>query len=205
MEVENKNSPNSAVDFYYVSGLTSVLYDHDHELIRESLESLIPIIDSSWSEISECLPQIVYLSKDQSFPYRSLAAYVASKCFFNLHQYKESFYAALDSGEYFDYKQRNEYTETMIITCLDIYTEYIKTRGQNSEPLDSRIQEIVNYIFETSSSKDEYMNIIGTAIECRDLTICKVHSSLVLLFLGPSPLSQRPPLAVLCGGCHSGH
>ena len=33
MEVENKNSPNSAVDFYYVSGLTSVLYDHDHELI----------------------------------------------------------------------------------------------------------------------------------------------------------------------------
>ena len=49
------------------------------------------------------------------------------------------------------------------------------------------------------------MNIIGTAIECRDLTICKVLSSLVLLFLGPSPLSQRSPLAVLCGGCHSGH
>ena len=102
---------------------------------------------------------------------RQLAALVASKVYYHLGSYEDSLNFALGAEALFDVTQMSsQYVETIIAKCIDSYTA---KRQKEEENIDSRLEEIVNRMFERCFAHGQYRQALGIAIETRRLDIFK--------------------------------
>ena len=115
------------------------------------------------------------LSEDASFPAQSLAAFIASKCFFHLQAYDDSLRLALCAGEYLDISAKNEYIETILAKCIDEYKalriEAEAADGADAEPrqIDARMEVIIEQMFQRCYNDSCFEQAIGVALDTRRL------------------------------------
>ncbi|RHY32693.1 hypothetical protein DYB32_002344, partial [Aphanomyces invadans] len=139
-----------------------------------ALQKLHEVVDHFWAEIADAVPLIESLSEEAAFSHRELAASVASKCFFHLEEYQDALRLALGAGKYFDVNVHSQYTETIIATCIDEYIA-IRTNGED-KTVDSRMQAIVEQMFDRCYASGTFKQALGVALESRRLD--KVEESI---------------------------
>uniref|UniRef100_A0A023GMA3 26S proteasome non-ATPase regulatory subunit 1 n=1 Tax=Amblyomma triste TaxID=251400 RepID=A0A023GMA3_AMBTT len=148
------------------AGIISLLEENQTELKVFALKKLDDIVDEFWAEISEAIEKIEVLYEDNGFPERHLAALVASKVYYHLGSFEDSLTYALGANDLFDVTASSEYVQTIISKSID---HYIKLRKQSevSEPVDERLEAIVNRMFQRCFDDKQYRQAVGIALETR--------------------------------------
>ena len=88
---------------------------------------------------------------DDAFPEKQLAAYIASKVFYNLSEHDEALRLAFEAGDRFDIMADTLYTETLVHKCIDLYIQKRQAIVDNKDAsvtIDPRMEKIVNDKFE---------------------------------------------------------
>ena len=155
------------------SGIISLLDDSLAEMKIFALDRLNSVVDEIWAEISEVVPKIEVLYEDEAFPHRQLAALVASKVDYHLGSFEDSLTYALGAGPLFNVNTTSEYVDTIISKSIDHYT---KLRVANlttdaSTPIDPRLEDIVNRMFQRCFVDGQFKQAIGIALETRRMDI----------------------------------
>ncbi|XP_071497720.1 26S proteasome non-ATPase regulatory subunit 1-like [Diadema antillarum] len=151
-------------------GVISLLDEPDIKLQSFALERLNQLVDDFWAEIADTVEKIEMLYEDESFPQRQLAALVASKVYYHLGAFEESLTYALGAGSLFDVNATGEYEETTISKCIDFYTKlrvHNHDHADDEKAIDSRLEEIVNRMFQRCFEQQLYKQAIGIALETR--------------------------------------
>lgn len=146
------------------AGIISLLEENQTELKVFALKKLDNIVDEFWAEISEAIEKIEVLYEDNAFPERQLAALVASKVYYHLGSFEDSLSYALGANDLFDVTASSEYVQTIISKSID---HYIKLRKQPEviEPVDERLEAIVNRMFQRCFDDKQYRQAVGIALE----------------------------------------
>lgn len=154
------------------AGIISLLDEPTYELRVFALKKLDVIVDEFWPEISESIEKIEMLYDDQLFTHHQLAALVASKVYYHLGSFLDSFTYALRAGDLFDVNARNEYVDTTIAKCIDFYIQKRKASYPDfSKPIDSKLVAIVNRMFQRCLVDGQYRQVLGLALETRRMDI----------------------------------
>lgn len=187
------------VQLVSVAGLIGYLDEFDQTIRSYALKKLDSLVDEYWAEIADSVSKIEELYEDESFPDRKLAALVASKVFYHLGEFEESMNFALGAGELFDISAKSEYVQTIIEKCVDKYihvnsvnaaiqdsaadpnsailekskktTLGTESPQKQAEKLDSRLQDVVEKMFNKCYEAEDYRPAIGIAIEARRLDV----------------------------------
>lgn len=156
------------------AGVLSLLDETEPQLKVFALEKLNKIVDVFWAEISEAIDKIEVLHEDSAFKHRELAALVASKVYYHLGAFEESLTYALGAGNLFNVNDTSEYVETTIAKCIDHYTKLRvcnAEEGDEQKPIDSRLEAIVNRMFQRCFDDKQYKQAVGIALETRRIDI----------------------------------
>jgi len=144
------------------------------QLTQFALKKLDMVVDEFWAEISDSIQtiEVVYENVDKIYPaeVRELAALVASKVYYHLGSYEDSLTYALGAGRLFDVTSTNQYVETIIAKCIDQYTAK-RNEKEGGERIDSRLEAIVNRMFDRCFEHAQYRQALGIAIETKRIDI----------------------------------
>ena len=121
------------------------------------------VVESFWHEIDDHLPRLETLYEDTAFSDRKLAALVASKVHFYLSSYDLAMTYALGAEELFDITEKSSYVQKIIDTCIDTYV----TQRVSGDKIDTRMEGIVDRMFEKCFVDKQFKQAIGIAIEAR--------------------------------------
>jgi len=140
------------------------------QLTQFALRKLDLIVDEFWAEISDSIQTIEVVYEDKMYPneIRQLAALVASKVYYHLGSYEDSLSYALGAGPLFDVTHGSQYVETIIAKCIDSYTA---RRNEEGSTIDSRLEAIVNRMFDRCFQHGQYRQALGIAIETKRLDV----------------------------------
>lgn len=160
------------------AGVLALLQEPDSIFKQHALKALIPLVPQFWAEISEHIAVIEALYETDEFPKpaRDAAALLASKVYYFLGEYDEALSFALGAGSAFQAETRKlgseEYVETIISKAIDKYIE-VRTEEQSGSKakVDSRLQAIIESIFNRCIAEGEYKQAIGIALESRRLDV----------------------------------
>ncbi|WAR27897.1 PSMD1-like protein, partial [Mya arenaria] len=140
------------------AGVLSLLDETEPQLKVFALEKLNKIVDIFWAEISESIDKIEVLYEETAFKQRELAALVASKVYYHLGSFADSLTYALGAAK-----------------CIDHYTKLRVANAESSEedqkPIDSRLESIVNRMFQRCFDDKQYKQAVGIALETRRIDI----------------------------------
>ncbi|KAJ8929738.1 hypothetical protein NQ314_017553 [Rhamnusium bicolor] len=120
------------------------------------------------------LKKIEILHEDKVFQQHQLAALVASKVYYHLGAFEDSLTYALGAGDLFDVNARTEYVETTLAKCIDYYTQQRIALAEgitDTKPIDSRLEAIVNRMFQRCLDDGQYRQAMGLALETRRMDI----------------------------------
>ncbi|KAJ2646999.1 proteasome regulatory particle base subunit [Coemansia sp. RSA 1250] len=151
------------------TGLISLLDESERELQFYGLSQLNAVADRFWAEISDAISRIEILYEDESFPHRELAALLASKIYFYLGEFDDALNFALGAGKLFDLDDTSAYVQTVVNHAIDTYIA--RRSAEDSQDIDSRLEAIVERMFERCFEMNEYVQVIGIAIETRRLDV----------------------------------
>ncbi|XP_072383530.1 26S proteasome non-ATPase regulatory subunit 1 [Diabrotica undecimpunctata] len=156
------------------AGIISLLDEPRPELKVFALKKLDSIVGEFWPEISEAIEKIEILHEDKVFQQHQLAALVASKVYYHLGAFEDSLTYALGAGDLFDVNARSEYVETILAKCIDFYTQQriaVAEGLADAKPIDSRLEAIVNRMFQRCLDDGQYRQAMGLALETRRMDI----------------------------------
>lgn len=121
---------------YATAGILALLSEDDPTLIHYALQQLnTNLVNSFWTEISDYLSSIEVIyenTSDYPLETRQLAALLASKVYYHLDSLDDALAFALSAGNLFNVDSSSgeespngdqEYTETIVATCIDRYVE----------------------------------------------------------------------------------
>ncbi|KAG0099850.1 proteasome regulatory particle base subunit [Podila epicladia] len=160
------------------AGVIALLDEHDDDLKVYALQKLNGIVDQFWAEISDAVSKIEIMYEDAGFKDRQLAALVASKVYYHLGEFDDSLNFALGAGNLINLSQKSEYIDTIVSKCID---KYIALRNQehedpqNVEPMDPRLKDVVEKMFDRCYQDGEYKQAVGIALESRRMDVVE-HS-----------------------------
>ncbi|CDH53515.1 probable rpn2-26s proteasome regulatory subunit [Lichtheimia corymbifera JMRC:FSU:9682] len=155
------------------SGILSLLDEPQPDLQVYALQNLNNLVNEFWAEISDSVAKIEILYEDPQFSQRELAALVASKVYYHLGELDDSVTFALGAGKFFDLTEKSEYVDTIISKCIDKYIEQRTRQPENEAEIDSRLQDVVERMFQRCIDDKEYEQGIGIALEARRLDVVK--------------------------------
>ncbi|KAF4623012.1 hypothetical protein D9613_001708 [Agrocybe pediades] len=160
------------------AGVLALLQEPDPIFKQHALKALNPLVPQFWAEISEHIASIeaLYESDELPKPARDAAALVASKVYYFLGEYDEALSFALGSGNAFQAEARvpgsEEYVETIVSKAIDRYVQARSDEQSGSkEKIDSRLQTMIEGIFNRCISEGEFKQAIGIALESHRLDI----------------------------------
>ncbi|KAG0327315.1 proteasome regulatory particle base subunit [Dissophora globulifera] len=160
------------------AGVIALLDEQDDDLKVYALQKLNGLVDQFWAEISDAVSKIEIMYEDAEFKDRQLAALVASKVYYHLGEFEDSLNFALGAGSLFDLSLKSEYVDTIVSKCID---KYISLRVQeqqepsNAEPMDPRLKDVVEKMFDRCYQDSEYKQAVGIALEAHRLDVVQ-HS-----------------------------
>ena len=159
-----------------LGGILALLDDNAPELQSYALRKLngpsgykdvgsrsMLVVESFWHEIDDHLPRLETLYEDTGFSDRKLAALVASKVHFYLSSYDLAMTYALGAEELFDITEKSSYVQKIIDTCIDTYI----AQRVSGDKIDTRMEGIVDRMFEKCFVDKQFKQAIGIAIEAR--------------------------------------
>lgn len=116
------------------------------------------------------------LYENEQFKDRQLAALVASKVYYHLGSFDNALQYALGADKFFNVDESTEYVETIISKCIDHYTKlqvenFQVTNQSELIPIDHRLENIVNRMFQRCLDDKKFKQAIGLAIETRRLDV----------------------------------
>lgn len=152
------------------AGIISLLDEKRPEIKVFALQKLDTIVDEFWPEISDAIEKIEILYEDKGFAQHELAGLVASKVYYHLGSFEDSLTYALGAGSLFDVNAHTEYVETIIAKCIDYYIQQriaLADGGPAAKPIDSRLEAIVNRMFQRCLDDGQYRQALGLALETR--------------------------------------
>ncbi len=133
------------------------------------------IVDFHWAEVADHIEDIEQLYEDEKFSSRALAALVASKVHYHLEQYSESLTYALGAGTLFTDQIHSGKASQYIFTILSkVVDKYIQERNElevnpEAAQIDSRLESIVESMFDRCFQEGNIKQAIGIALEARRL------------------------------------
>ena len=99
-----------------------------------------------------------------------MAASVASKVFYYLDEADDALRLALEAGDNFDIYEENQYSETLIGKCIDIYIDKrvkLMDHKEAQTQIDPRMEEIINKKFTQCFGEGNFKHVIGIALQSR--------------------------------------
>lgn len=164
------------VNITSAAGIIALLEETDDQLVAYSLKQLNSLVDMFWAEISDSITSIEMLYENEEFKERNLAGLVASKVYYHLGSFDNALQYALGAGKLFNVDESSEYVETIIAKCIDHYTKLQVDNFQAKDaseikPVDSRLEDIVNRMFQRCFDDKKFKAAIGIAIETRRLDV----------------------------------
>ncbi|KAG1668453.1 26S proteasome non-ATPase regulatory subunit 1 [Nymphon striatum] len=105
----------------------------------------------------------------------------ADLVYYHLGSFEDSLTFALGAGSLFDVNHNTEYVETIISKCIDYYTKLRieNSTGSDKKVIDSRLESIVNRMFQRCFDDGQYKQAIGIALETHRMDI---FEKAILLF-----------------------
>jgi len=176
-----EEDPNMTTYLTSAAGIISLLDEPQPTVKAFALSKLDQIVNEFWPEIADSILKIEILHEDESFPLpqRQLAALVASKVYYHLGAFEDSLQFALGAGSLFNLGQRNEYVETTLAKCLDHYIQARAAVHEGKEvKIDSRLEKIVEQMFEQCFGDKQFKQALGIALETRRMDM--FESSIML-------------------------
>lgn len=172
------------------AGILALLSEDDPTLLSYALSQLnSSLINSFWAEISDSISSIEVVSENNDLPRdtRQLAALLASKVYYHLGSLDDALSYALNAGDVFkvaggDANGDQDYTDTIIATCIDKYVEVkgaeeegsstasTSLMDSNTQDMD-RMQAIVEQMFQRCIQDKEYKQAMGIALDARRLDV----------------------------------
>ncbi|TFK41267.1 armadillo-type protein [Crucibulum laeve] len=160
------------------AGVLALLQEPDPIFKQHALKALNPLVPQFWAEISEHIALIEALYESDELPKeaRDAAALLASKVYYFLGEYDEALSFALGGANAFQAETRTygseEYVETIVSKAIDRYIQ-VRTEEQSGskEKIDTRLQSIIEGIFQRCIDEGEYRQAIGIALESHRLDI----------------------------------
>ncbi|KAF9914367.1 proteasome regulatory particle base subunit [Lobosporangium transversale] len=155
------------------AGVIALLDEQDDDLKVYALQKLNGLVDQFWAEISDSVSKIEIMYEDTEFKDRQLAALVASKVYYHLGEFDDSLNFALGAGNLFDLFLKSEYVDTIVSKCIDKYIA-LRTQEQqeqSAEPLDPRLKDVVEKMFDRCYQDGEYKQAVGIALESHRLDV----------------------------------
>lgn len=164
------------VNITSAAGIISLLEETDNTMVVHALNQLNNLVDMFWAEIADSITRIEMLYENENFKNRDLAALVASKVYYHLGSFDNALQYALGANKLFNVDEPTEYVETIIAKCIDHYTQLQVANFQNSDPsqlkpVDHRLEDIVNRVFQRYFEEKKFKQAIGIAIETRRLDV----------------------------------
>ncbi|KAI6205171.1 26S proteasome non-ATPase regulatory subunit 1 [Aphelenchoides besseyi] len=131
------------------------------------------VLTPTWFEVADYLRVIECLAADQTFGQHKRAALLSSKVAYCLGDYIGALHLALNAGELFSLTPRppsgelgaqdDLYVDKMVEQALDTY----KVARRAQVTVDSRLEALINRIFERTLEKRELRIVIGLALDTR--------------------------------------
>jgi 26S proteasome regulatory subunit N2 len=93
-----------------------------------------------------------------------------------LGSFEDSLTYALGAGSLFDVNARNEYVDTIIAKCIDVYTQQsvaLAEKAEGAKPIDPRLEAIVNRMINRCLDDGQYRQALGIALETRRMDIVR--------------------------------
>ncbi|KHN82446.1 26S proteasome non-ATPase regulatory subunit 1 [Toxocara canis] len=156
----------------------------EKELIVEALDDW-DVLTPTWFEVADYLNVIEQLHENENFKERHRAALLASKVAYCLGDYCGALQLALAAGDKFQLTPRppsslvgaqdEQYVNKMIEHALDTY----KQAKRRDAKVDSRLEKLINRIFERNMKRKELRYVIGLALDTRrtDMILAAIKSA----------------------------
>lgn len=140
-----------------------------------ALQRLNELVDMFWHEISDSVGKIEVLYEDRNFRHRELAALVVSKIYYHLGEYNVSVEFALEAGSLFNINSTNEYVETIVSKCIEMYIlerVYNATAGPGqTKEIKKNLEAVVDRMFSRCFDDRQFKQAVGIALETRRMDI----------------------------------
>ena len=99
--------------------------------------------------------------------------------YYHLEEYEDALKYALESGEYFNISQRDQYVDCLVSKCIDQYTKlqqsnYEKLHEEDKTVIDVKLKNIVDKMLELCIKDGDLKHAIGIALESRRLDTVKI-------------------------------
>ena len=153
----------------------ALLQDDEVQIKSIALDKLNLLVDEHWSEISDYIKTLKTYYENKAIPDKQqVLALILSKIYYNLEDYDSAIEWALESGEKFNINEQSLYISTILKKILDKYIgirkkNFYKKNEQEPTKIDSRIQAIVDNVFNNCIKKKFIAQAIGFSIESFDL------------------------------------
>lgn len=151
----------------------ALLQEEDVDIKSIALDKLDILVDEYWAEISDYISELEGLYKRKEIPNKQeLIALILSKIYYNLEDYDSAIEWALESGSKFNLLEKSQFVNTILQRIIEKYIQIRKNNFFNSEekqPIDERINRIVDSIFAKCVELKEVNQAIGFSIESYDL------------------------------------
>ncbi|KAJ8958798.1 hypothetical protein NQ318_019556 [Aromia moschata] len=155
------------------AGIISLLEEPRPELKVFALKKLDSIVDEFWPEISEAIEKI-FSTRTRSFNSTNWPPWWPARFTITSGAFEDSLTYALGAGDLFDVNARTEYVETTLAKCIDYYTQHRIALAEgvaDAKPIDSRLEAIVNRMFQRCLDDGQYRQAMGLALETRRMDI----------------------------------
>eukprot|EP00286_Rhodomonas_abbreviata_P028988 CAMPEP_0181315834 /NCGR_PEP_ID=MMETSP1101-20121128/15581_1 /TAXON_ID=46948 /ORGANISM="Rhodomonas abbreviata, Strain Caron Lab Isolate" /LENGTH=911 /DNA_ID=CAMNT_0023423057 /DNA_START=149 /DNA_END=2881 /DNA_ORIENTATION=- len=155
--------------------LIALLDESDQALKQFALQKMDAVVDNYWAEMADHIEEIETLYEDEKFGSRELAALVASKVHYHLEQFAESLVYALGAGALFTGQIHSGKPSQYVFTILSkVIDKYIAERAEkesnpDAEPIDPRLEAIVESMFDRCFEEGNIKQAVGIALESRRL------------------------------------
>lgn len=137
-----------------------------------AISKLDLIVDQHWAEISDHIKLLENIYEESNNQIKEQIALILSKLYFHLEDYENSIEWALESKSKFNYKNKSSYSLTLLRKILEKYVSIKKHNFFNSSNIlviDSKIESLVDQIFNDCLNNKEYKHAIGFCIESYDI------------------------------------
>jgi len=147
------------------------MLDEDDDIKSIALDKLERLVDGYWAEISDKLRDLENLYNSNSQIRKEVVALILSKLYYNLEDYDSAIDWGLKAEDKFNISDRSLFVTTVLRKIID---KYISIRKHNyfnkneQKEMNTRIEKVVNEIFNKCISLGEFNQAIGLCIESYD-------------------------------------
>lgn len=107
---------------------------------------------------------------ESTFDGKQKVAYLISKVYYHLEEYEESVEYALESGPFFDLKNKTVFVDCIVSKGLDSYIKQCQDKyDHKSQEINVKTENLFERIFQNSIEQKSFKSAIGISLEARRL------------------------------------